>query len=127
MTDALVCWKCGAPLGDEPLPLGRRAECRSCRAELHVCRMCRFYDTAVATACREPVADPVQDKTRANFCGYFEVRPDAWRPVDGTRARAAGEELAALFGEAPAEEQGDADESPEAAAARRLRELLGGG
>jgi len=39
------CWKCGAPLGDLPIPLSRIAECRACSASLHVCRMCLFYDT----------------------------------------------------------------------------------
>ena len=44
----IVCWKCGASLADLSLPFGRRDECRACRAELHVCRMCRFYDTRKA-------------------------------------------------------------------------------
>ena len=72
--DMLNCWRCGAAIEDEPLPLSRTAECRACRAELHVCRMCEFYDTTRANACREPVAEPVGDKTRANFCGWFRPR-----------------------------------------------------
>jgi len=72
--DTLNCWRCGAVVVDEPLPLSRTAECRQCRAELHVCRMCEFYDTSKANACREPVAEPVADKTRANFCGWFRPR-----------------------------------------------------
>jgi hypothetical protein len=67
----LVCWKCGASLAELSLPLSRTDECRACRAELHVCRMCRFYDTSKAKSCGEPIADEVQDKTRSNFCGYF--------------------------------------------------------
>jgi hypothetical protein len=27
MTNALICWKCGASLAELPLPLGRLAEC----------------------------------------------------------------------------------------------------
>ena len=57
MTGDLVCWKCGASLDDEPLPLARTAECAVCNADLHVCRLCEWYDTAVAKACREPVAE----------------------------------------------------------------------
>jgi len=97
MTD-LQCWKCGAPLTDVPLPLGRYAECLACRAELHVCRMCRFYDPRVANACREPVAEPVQDKERGNFCGYFEAVAGAYRPADTAAAEKARDELEALFG-----------------------------
>ena len=73
MTHALVCWKCGASLASLSLPLLRTEECRACRAELHVCRMCRFYDTGKAKSCGEPIADEVQDKTRSNFCGYFQA------------------------------------------------------
>jgi len=90
-----VCWKCGALLSDLSLPLSRTAECRACRAELHVCRMCRFYDTSKAKYCAEPIADEVHDKTRANFCGYFLVAGGRFRPHDdaGDRAKSALESL----------------------------------
>lgn len=93
-----VCWKCGASLEAQPLPLGRLAECGACHAELHVCRQCLYFDTGKASQCREPVAEEVQDKTRANFCGYFQLRPDAYRPGDDHAAASARAELEALFG-----------------------------
>jgi hypothetical protein len=68
----LFCWKCGANLKSVPQPFGRRAECLACAAELHVCRMCRHYDPGKAKQCREPVADPPGEKTRANFCDWFQ-------------------------------------------------------
>jgi len=103
---SLVCWKCGAGLDEVPQPLSRYAECLDCRTELHVCRMCRFYDPAVAQACREPIAEEVKDKTRANFCGYFEPRPGAYAgPAGPSKADAA---LAALFGDADANAADDA-------------------
>jgi hypothetical protein len=98
MNDELVCWRCGAALGDLPLPLPRRAECRNCRTELHVCRMCEFYDRSVARSCREPVADEVQDKERANFCGYFTPRPRAHVPGNEREAGTERAALDALFG-----------------------------
>jgi len=124
----LECWKCGGSLDGQTLPLGRLAECRACGAALHVCRMCRFYDPAVANACREPVADPVQDKTRANFCGYLEPSPDAYRPAGKQAARDSRDALAALFGEASAEagSAGDAAGDEEGDARRRLEDLFGG-
>ena len=97
MTDALVCWRCGASLDEEPLPLARAASCTSCNADLHVCRMCEFYDPAVADACREPVAEKVNDKTRANFCGYLKPRGDAFR-ADDAATGAARDGLESLFG-----------------------------
>lgn len=97
MNESLVCWKCGASLAELPLPLSRRAECLACHAEQHVCRLCRFYDTSVAKACREPVAEEVQDKTRANFCGYFEPRPNAYTPAATGAADTGRAGLEALF------------------------------
>lgn len=94
--NGLVCWKCGTSIGDEPLPLSRMAECRACRAQLHVCRLCAFYDTRVAKACRETVAEEVKDKERANFCGYFQPRLGAHAPENAVDARAR-KELDALF------------------------------
>ena len=95
--ETLNCWRCGAEVTDEPLPLSRTAECRACRAELHVCWMCEFYDTGKANACREPVAEPVSDKTRANFCGWF--RPRAGLSGAGTSAAdEARRRLDDLFG-----------------------------
>ena len=93
----LSCWKCGAALAEFSLPFGRAEYCRACRAELHVCRLCRFYDTTKARQCAEPVAEPVLNKERANFCGYFEPVPGRYRPTDaaGDTARAA---LESLFG-----------------------------
>ena len=95
--DTLNCWRCGAEVSDEPLPLSRTAECRQCGAELHVCRMCEFYDTSKAKACREPVAEPVGDKTRANFCGWFRPRAGLAGTADDAAAEAR-RQLDDLFG-----------------------------
>ncbi len=118
MLEGLVCWKCGARLDDVPQPLSRRAECPACRAELHVCRLCRHYDPAKARQCREPLAEAVKDKTRANFCDWFQPRPGAYAaPAPSAGARA---ELNALFG-------GDASVPGEPDATRRaLDDLFGG-
>lgn len=112
MADALVCWKCGESIESLSQPLARLAECEACGAELHVCRMCSFYDPGVSQACREPVAEPVADKERANYCGYFQPRRGAYVPEENAEARAARAQLEALFGGAPA---GDGDsETPTA-------------
>lgn len=87
----LVCWNCGASLTGLSLPLRRLDACQSCNAELHVCRLCEFYDTAVAKHCREPVADEVKDKARANFCDYFKPKPGAYTAPDSAAAKARAE------------------------------------
>lgn len=93
-----VCWKCGEQLEADCLPIGRLDECPACHAELHVCQACVFFDRSVAKSCREPIAEAVQDKRRANFCDYFQLRPDAYQPRDDSAASAARAQLDALFG-----------------------------
>lgn len=98
MIMGLVCWRCGQSLAGLPLPLGRSAECSACHASLHVCKLCEFYDPRVAEQCREPIADFVQDKERANFCDYFKPAPGAYTPPDEQAAHSAQADLNALFG-----------------------------
>ena len=98
MTNALVCWKCGAALTDQPLPLSRLAVCSKCRAYLHACRLCLSYDPRLTRRCREQDAEEVTDKERANFCAYFSPRPGAYRPGGEARSEAARAKLGNLFG-----------------------------
>jgi hypothetical protein len=82
-------------------------------------------------SCREPVADQVRDKERANFCAYFAVKADAygWR-VD-TISPAALAQLDALFGADTGEAKDDnakAVSRSEADIAReQLEQLFGSG
>jgi hypothetical protein len=101
MIDNLVCWKCGVALDELPQPLARLAECPACRTDLHVCRLCRFYDTRAAKSCRETIAEEVKDKDRANFCEYFQERANAYTPRSDDGVAAARDQLDAMFGGAP--------------------------
>lgn len=80
------------------MPLSRLSECLVCRAELHVCRMCKFYDPRKPESCTEERADPPKDKQRANFCDYFEPRAHAFQPGDVSAADRVKADLDKLFG-----------------------------
>ena len=130
MTEGLVCWRCGASLEALPVPFGRRDECPACRADIHVCRMCRHYDTRVARACREPVADAVTDKDRSNFCNWFQARAGAYAAPEGREGDAARARLEDLFGlgSPPGASSETTTPPSEADAARQaLERLFGGG
>ena len=91
----MICAGCGAALG-RPERVGRRETCPQCGGDLRTCRQCRFYDRAAANACREPQAERVADKARANFCDYFALAAEATRASDAASpsdARAALERL----------------------------------
>jgi hypothetical protein len=127
-TAELSCWKCGASLADVLLPFSRLSKCKACNADLHVCRMCRFYDTTVNNSCREPVAEKVTDKKRANFCGYFQPSGDAYLSADGRNRPAAENELDELFGLNPGKQDnnntGGTSLTPEEEAKRKLEDLF---
>lgn len=98
MAHDLVCWKCGASLSALSLPLRRLEECPSCRAELHVCRMCGLYDRQAYQQCREPTVEEVRDKTRANFCDHYKPKAGAFSGGDTAATERARSDLDKLFG-----------------------------
>ncbi len=64
------CFFCGGKI--EVLDrVGFRDECPACGRAAHACRNCGFHDPAYNNQCREPMAEQVTDKERANFCEYF--------------------------------------------------------
>jgi hypothetical protein len=113
----LVCWKCGASLADVTLPLRRLEECRTCGAELHVCKLCEWYSVTVAKQCREPIAEEVKDKQRANFCDYFKPQAGAYSKADVSASDQARSQLDVLFG-------GAKNAPPEPSAADRAKAEL---
>ena len=68
-----LCHHCGR---DVQLLSGiqRTDGCSSCHSDLKVCLNCRFFDPGMNNQCREPQAEWVPDKSKANFCEFFEFR-----------------------------------------------------
>jgi len=95
----LVCWSCGAPLKDIPLPFTRLEQCKTCRADLHVCRQCRFYNPNHSDKCDHDMAEPARDPAVANFCHYFRPKTDAFTQDKKSRSDVALQELKSLFGD----------------------------
>lgn len=89
-----ICQSCKKEIpGDTPI--GRQTPCPFCRADLHVCLNCVFYEPGTYNDCRESQAERVVDKSRSNFCDYFRF-PDA-KEKTGAPAFNAKDKLAALF------------------------------
>jgi hypothetical protein len=86
--------------------------------------MCRFFDPGMTRGCREPMAEPVQDRARANFCDWFQARPGPRGQADDSEARRARARLDALFG-LPAEGSGEAPRDEPDAAREALDRLFG--
>jgi hypothetical protein len=75
------CPKCHAPLDIEKISF--KDDCPSCRTDLHACVYCEFYDEGRSNRCREPQADYVKERDRANFCEYFRFRNPGGRKASG--------------------------------------------
>ncbi len=90
------CFGCGAEVeiaaGER---IGFRDTCEACGADLHVCRNCAHHDPSAHNECREPNAEWVADRERANRCDWFapgEGQGGA-REQGRTKARATLESL----------------------------------
>ena len=94
---AMHCFSCGRERalgsGDR---IGFRDAC-DCGANLHVCRNCAHHDPAAYNECREPGAERVADRDRANRCEWFVPREGPPAP-SAAPGRAA---LDALFKKRP--------------------------
>lgn len=94
MPYARFCHHCGAEI--RPVErIGRRDACLRCRADLHCCLNCRFYEPQADNQCREPQAERQVDKTVGNFCEYFSFR--SGRSAEPAKVDAARARLDAIF------------------------------
>ncbi len=79
--------------------VGFRAECEACGRDLHVCLNCAHHDPSAYNECREPNAERVTERDRANRCDDFRPgEDDGADPADDARAKAKAA-LDALFGD----------------------------
>lgn len=60
---------------DSKIPF--RETCPHCVRDLHCCLACVFHDKGCSNECREPQADRVLDKEKANYCEYFQFAKKA--------------------------------------------------
>ena len=69
--DKMVCHNCGREI-KLITKVARTEECPNCKADMHCCKNCRFFDPGRNNQCTETQAEYVRQKDRANFCDYFE-------------------------------------------------------
>jgi len=92
-----MCAKCGKAL-PEGIRIGFRDTCPDCSAELHTCRMCRFYKPGAHYDCAETVEYPVVDKEKANFCEWFSIQLKfSGMPASGAASGSSADSAKAAF------------------------------
>ena len=94
------CYKCGWKFTLDGSP-ARTESCHQCNSDLRICLNCVHFDKGVAHQCRERRADPVAEKTNANFCEYFDYIKREWKGAAAADAAEdkAREKLKKLFGD----------------------------
>lgn len=82
------CRSCDAEIGlASGDRVGYRDACHGCGGDLHTCLQCAFHDPGAHNECREPNAERVSDRERANRCDYFSPGEGEALGADG-RGRA---------------------------------------
>jgi len=76
--------------------VGFRDACPRCSCDLHACRNCGHHDPGAYNECREPNAERVSDRERANRCDWFVPRTGAPASTQDPKAGAQAS-LDALF------------------------------
>lgn len=98
------CHHCGREL-QLPARVGRVDGCPYCHSDLKCCLNCRLHDPGANNQCREPQAEWVTDKDKANFCEFFEFRESALGQSGTTGAQSEGrhgrDAFDALFSKKP--------------------------
>jgi len=92
------CRECGeAAIPGEVDPT---SVCKRCGAALHACVNCAHFDPSSPRECRQPVAERVPSKTKANDCELFTAKvvaelgdEEKRRSDDPSSARAAFDDL----------------------------------
>lgn len=93
------CHHCGWTWPYQGQP-GRNDTCPQCSRDLRVCLNCVRHDPRAAYECREPRADPVTDKDRANFCEWFDFARREFKAKAGPdREATARDALKKLLGD----------------------------
>jgi len=71
--EILRCHSCGRNVPDHTA-ITINSECPNCRAALHCCRACRFFNTSARWQCDAEIKAAIGDKNRNNPCDKYEPR-----------------------------------------------------
>lgn len=78
----LQCFQCKKKfdMDDATVTVQRSEECPNCGAPVRCCYMCDFYDASSYNECREPMAEKIREKDKANFCNYYRLAKEGHKP-----------------------------------------------
>jgi hypothetical protein len=92
----MVCHNCGRDI-KLIAKVARTEECPHCRADMHCCKNCRFFDPGKNNQCSETQAEWVKDKLKANFCDFFEPNKRVPLTTRGSGEKPRGNDVRKAF------------------------------
>jgi hypothetical protein len=69
--ETVKCASCGAKA---PTTISAESTCSNCKAELHTCRQCTYFDPGARFQCSKPITVHIVNKNARNACELFTPR-----------------------------------------------------
>ena len=92
--EAVKCSSCGAKV---PSQITTESSCPNCRAELHTCRQCNFFDPSARFQCSKTITARIVNKNARNTCELFAPRTVVERQTSSGAPTDARQAFANLF------------------------------
>jgi predicted RNA-binding Zn-ribbon protein involved in translation (DUF1610 family) len=92
--ETVKCSSCGAKA---PPQIKADSNCPNCRAELHTCRQCNYFDPSARFECSKTITARVVNKNARNTCELFAPRTVVERQTSSGAPTDARQAFANLF------------------------------
>ena len=92
--ETVKCTSCGAKA---PAVVSFDSTCTNCRAELHTCRQCSYFDPGAHFECSKPITKKIVNKSARNTCELFASRTVIERETSSGPPSNARDAFAKLF------------------------------
>lgn len=92
--ETVKCAACGAKA---PTTILIESFCPTCKAELHTCRQCAYFDPSARFECRKAITARIVNKNAGNKCELFAPRTVVERETSSGNPTDARQAFAKLF------------------------------
>lgn len=92
--ESVKCSSCGAKV---VAGISAESSCTKCKAELHTCRQCNYFDPSARFECSKSITARIVNKNARNACELFAARTVIERETSSGAPKDARQAFANLF------------------------------
>lgn len=92
--ESVKCSSCGAKASHS---ISLLSSCENCKADLHTCRQCTYFDPSARFECSKPITVKIVNKNKRNECELFAPRTIVERETSSGPPKDARQAFAKLF------------------------------